>query len=97
MAGVVGVVATLEVKQGEEAAFEAVMQELAEKVRASEPGTLSYELCKADAPGTYVVLERYESQEAFQAHIGGPLLKEAGPKLAGCLAKPMQLQVLHQV
>ena len=43
----IAVVATIQVKEGSEAEFEAVMKELAEKVRASEPGTLLYQLCRS--------------------------------------------------
>ena len=61
----IAVVATINVKEGKEAEFEAVMKELAEKVRSSEPETLHYQVCKAKDAPTYVVLENYTDQAAL--------------------------------
>jgi quinol monooxygenase YgiN len=83
---VIAVVATINVKEGKETEFEAVMMELAEKVRSSEPGTILYQVCKAKDAPTYVVLENYSDQDAFAHHTTTSYFKEATPKMGACMA-----------
>jgi quinol monooxygenase YgiN len=83
---VIAVVATIPVKEGKEAEFEALMKELAEKVRASEPGTTHYQVCKSPQAPTYVVLENYADQDAFTHHTTTSYFKEASPKMGACMA-----------
>jgi quinol monooxygenase YgiN len=64
----IGVVATIKVKDGQGAEFEKVAGELAKKVNANEPGCLFYALFKADEPNTYVFIERYKDLAAIEAH-----------------------------
>ena len=55
----IGIVATLKVKEGEDANFTAIFKELAAAVRAHEPGNSYYDLYKSKTePHTFVVLER---------------------------------------
>jgi quinol monooxygenase YgiN len=42
----------------------------------------------ADDPSTFVVVEHYESQEAFDAHMGQPFVEEIGGSLPELLAEP---------
>jgi quinol monooxygenase YgiN len=83
---VIAVVATIQVKEGTEADFEALMKDLAEKIRANEPGTTLYQVCKSPQGPTYVVLENYTDQEAFTHHTTTSYFKEAGPKMGACMA-----------
>ncbi len=76
-----GVVATLKIKAGQEAQFEAVAKELAGKVNANEPGCLLYVLHKGEEPQTYVFMERYKDQEAVEAHRASAHYKELGRKM----------------
>ena len=62
-----GVVATIKVKPGMEQQFEAVAKELVAKVNANEPGCRLYALHRAEAPQTYVFMERYADQAAVDA------------------------------
>ena len=82
----IAVVATIQVKEGKEADFEAVMKELGEKVRANEPGTTLYQVCKSAQAPTYVVLENYTDQDAFTHHTTTTYFKEASPKMGACMA-----------
>ena len=59
----IGIVATLKIKEGSGADFEAVANQLVEKVNANEDGVVYYDLYKEDDT-TYVFLERYKDQEA---------------------------------
>jgi quinol monooxygenase YgiN len=64
------IVATIKVKAGQEAQFEAVALKLVAAVNANEPGCLLYTLSKGDDPSTYVFMERYRDDEAMAAHRG---------------------------
>lgn len=93
----IAVVATIQVKEGQEAEFEAVMKELAEKVRASEPGTTHYQVCKSSQGPTYVVLENYTDREAFTHHASTDYFKAATPKMGACMAGPPKLEFFEVI
>ena len=76
-----GVVATIKVKPGMEKDFEKVAQELAAKVNANEPGCKLYALHHAEAPHTYVFMERYVDQAAVEAHRASEHFKTLGRKM----------------
>jgi quinol monooxygenase YgiN len=94
---VIAVVATIQVKEGKEADFEAVMKELAEKVRASEPGTTHYQVCKLAQAPTYVVLENYTDQDAFTHHTQTDYFKEATPKMGACMAGAPKIELFEVI
>jgi quinol monooxygenase YgiN len=85
----IGVVATLKIKEGSEAQFEAGFKDLAAKVKANESGNIVYQLTKSRTePGTYKVLELYANQDALTHHGQTDYFKAAGasvfaPVLAG--------------
>ena len=93
----IAVVATIQVKEGKEAEFEAVMKELAEKVRASEPGTTHYQVCKSPQGPTYVVLENYSDQDAFNHHVGTSYFKDASPKMGACMAGAPKIEFFEVI
>jgi len=76
-----GVIATLKVKAGHEAEFEAVAKELVAKVRANEPGCALYALHRDEAAGAYVFMERYVDQAAVEAHRATDYFKALGRKM----------------
>ncbi len=76
-----GVVATIKVKPGMEKEFEAVAKELVAKVNANEPGCKLYALHRAEAPSTYVFMERYVDQAATEAHRAAEHFKTLGRKM----------------
>ena len=78
----IGIVATLKVQSGKNAEFEAIFRDLTAKVKANEPGCLTYQLyTPKDEPDTYVVLEQYASQEAISAHGQSEYFKAASQKM----------------
>lgn len=93
----IGVVATLKIKAGQEAAFEAVAKELVEKVNANEKGCLLYRLHKAEEPQTYVFMERYADQAAVEAHRAAPYFKELGRKMGDYMDGKAQVLRLKEV
>ena len=71
------------------AAFEAA----AEKVHASEDGCLLYALHETQ-DGKLVMIEKYESGEAFAAHVKGDGLAALIAALKDKLTGPMDVQML---
>lgn len=94
----IGVVATLRVKDGEGAKLEAAFAELAAKVRANEPGNHAYQLCKSRTePNTYKVLELYADEDALKAHGASEHFKASGPALGAVLAGRPDVEYLDGV
>lgn len=89
----IGVVATLKIAEGKEAEFEQVAKDLMAKVKANEPGTLTYQLYKSKKDAnTYIFMEQYANEEALKAHGQTEYFKAAGPKLGPCLAGAPEVQ-----
>jgi quinol monooxygenase YgiN len=91
------IIATLKIKPGMAAEFEAEAKTLVAKVTAGEPGCALYTLCRAQAPHTYVMLERYVDQAALEFHRGTAHFKEVGAKLGTYLDGRVDVQVLTEV
>jgi quinol monooxygenase YgiN len=92
-----GVVATIKVKPGKGAEFEAVAKELVEKVRANEAGCKLYALHRAEAADTYVFLERYVDQAAVEAHRKSEYFKSIGRRMGEFMAGPPEILRLTEV
>jgi quinol monooxygenase YgiN len=75
------IVATIKVKPGQEAQFQAVALRLVAAVRANEPGCLLYTLSKGEDASTFVFMERYESQDAMKAHRGTDHFRTIGREM----------------
>ena len=94
----IGVIATMKIQDGKTADFEAAFSDLAAKVKANEPGCITYQLCKSRTEeNTYKVLELYASQEALTAHGQADYFKAAGPKLGAVLAGRPEIEYLDAV
>lgn len=92
--GAVDLIATIDVSPGQHGEVLRMLQEYGEQVRA-EPGNLRFEVYSSDAPGrSVVVLERYASQDAFDAHLRDPAnarFNEALARLTGGAASSLEL------
>lgn len=94
----IGVIATLRVQDGKSDEFERVFAELAAKVRASEPGNITYQLCRSRSEAhTYKVLELYRDEDALKAHGASEHFKAAGPALGAVLAGRPEIEYLDAV
>jgi quinol monooxygenase YgiN len=91
------VVATIKVKPGMEKEFEAVAKELVAKVNANEPGCKLYQLCRAEAPQTYVFMERYADQAAVEQHRATDHYKELGRKMGAFMDGRPEIQRMTEV
>ena len=88
-------IATLGIKQGQEAEFERLQKELSELTHAHEPGTVVYDVIKSrDKPRTYVVYARFKDEAAFQAHQVSPFHDRLVPPIMACVEGDMDLKML---
>ncbi len=82
------VVATMVVKPDKVQEFEAIFDKMIADVRATEPDTLYYQLSRSrTSPNTYVMLESYKDQAAFDSHVAGATFQAAFPKFGPLLAE----------
>ena len=94
----IGVVAILKVQPDKAADFEAVFLGLQNKVKANEPGCLTYQLTKSRTePGIYKVLELYASEDALKAHGGSDYFKAAGATMGPLMAGRPEIEYLDAV
>jgi quinol monooxygenase YgiN len=91
------IVATIKVKAGMEAEFEAEAKSLVAKVNAGEPGCKLYTLCRGQTPGSYLLLERYVDQAAIDFHRSTSHYKDVGAKIGKYLDGRVDVQVLIEV
>lgn len=94
----IGVVATLYVQPDKTADFEKVFLDLAAKVKANEPGCLTYQLTKSKTEaGVYKVLELYASADALKHHGGTDYFKAAGAAMGPTMAAAPNIEYLDAV
>ena len=71
------VVATISAKEGTAEGLGAALKKLAEASRG-DTGCIAYEVYEsASTPGTFVTVERWESQDDLDAHMKAPHVAEA--------------------
>jgi len=92
-----GVVATIKIKEGKGAEFEKVATELVSKVNESEKGCLLYQLYHGEVPNTYVFMERYVDQAAVEAHRSTEYFKTLGRAMAEFMDGKPTIQRFKQV
>ncbi|MGC1442777.1 MAG: putative quinol monooxygenase [Burkholderiaceae bacterium] len=80
------IVATIKVKEGQEAAFEAEALKLVAAVNANEPDCLLYTLSKGDDQLTYVFMERYADEAAMATHRASDHFKTHGKAMGAFMA-----------
>ena len=94
----IGVVATINIQEGKNAAFEQAFLALAEQVRANEPGNIFYILHRSKTnPQEYKVLEQYHSEADLDAHRKSTHFNEANKVLAPLVAAAPVVEVLDTV
>ena len=89
------VVATVKVKEDKLEEAKAFFKDLAAEVAAKEPGTLAYVLHqRRDDPLTFVVYEKYESDEALGLHSKNLAVRSAD--FMALMAGPPDIVVLNE-
>lgn len=94
----IGIVATMKVQPGKGEDFEAICKDLMAKVKANEPGCLTYQLYKPKgSEDTYVFLEQYASMDDVSTHGQTDYFKAAFAQMGACLAGRPDIQMLDIV
>ena len=92
----IGVIATLKIKEGSGKDFEEVASQLVEKVNANEEGVLYYDLYKDDET-TYVFLEKYKDQEAQTIHGQTDYFKALGAEMGAFMTAMPDIKMLKLI
>jgi len=86
------------VRQGKEAELIRLMKDLTDEVKANEPGCTIFTYVRStDKPRTYLVIEQYADQKAFDAHHATAYLKAFIPKMMACLEGPPEVETYGDV
>jgi quinol monooxygenase YgiN len=90
------VVATVKVKEEKIEDAKAFLKGLADEVLANEPGTLAYVVHqRQDDPQSFVVYEKYESNEAFAIH--GKNLAAKGAEFGALMAAAPEIVMMDEL
>jgi quinol monooxygenase YgiN len=90
------IVATVKVKAGKSDEAKGFFKELAAGVLANEPGTLAYVIHqRRGEPDTFVVYEKYASDEAFAIHSKN--LAAKGAAFGALLAGAPEIVILEEI
>lgn len=90
--------ATLVVKEGREADFERLQDELSRLTHEHEPDTLVYDVIRhRDKPRSYAVYARFKDEAAFQYHQETDFHDRLVPPILDTLAEDMDLQFFDHV
>ena len=92
----IGVIATLKIKEGSGKDFEEVASKLVEKVNANEEGVLYYDLYKDDET-TYIFLEKYKDQEAQTIHGLTDYFKALGAEMGAFITAIPDIKMLKLI
>jgi|TARA_B110000263_G_C15087397_1_gene409187 quinol monooxygenase YgiN len=92
----IGVIATLKIKEGSGKDFEAVATKLVEKVNANEEGVLYYDLYK-DNETTYIFLEKYKDQEAQNIHGKTDYFRALGAEMGAFMTEAPDIKMLELI
>ena len=91
------IVAKIVAKPGQEELVEKTFKAAIPAVHA-EPGCLLYALHrKAGTAGEFVMIEKWASREALDAHMKGAAMREIGAALAQALAGPPDMVFLEAI
>jgi quinol monooxygenase YgiN len=77
--------------------FEAVARQLVDQVRAHEPGCTLYVLHRAETASTYVFMERYVDDAAFEAHRKTAHMQTLGRKMGDYMDGRAELMRLREI
>lgn len=92
----IGIIATIKIKEGQGAEFEALANQLVEKVIANEEGVVYYDLFKQDET-TYVFLEKYKDEAALDIHRTTDYYKGIGAQMGAFMTSAPDIKILQSV
>lgn len=93
----IGIIAKMKIKEGVNKEFEEAASRLKDAVTKNEPGVVYYDWYKGEDDSSYVVLERYESQEALDAHGQTEHMKNIGGEMGQYMAGRPEVTILKSI
>jgi quinol monooxygenase YgiN len=84
----INVIVTLQIKPGMEARAEDLLRQLETETTENDVGCLRYQWYRSEQPGAYVLLERWASQAAVDAHFRAGHMTKLLPQIAECAVEP---------
>jgi len=98
MAGVLTVVAKIYPKAGREAEVEALLVQMAEAVRRSEPDCLVYRPHRlTKEPAVFYFYEQYRTDAAFEFHKTAPHLAAPRAQMKDLVARPTEVELYRSL
>jgi len=91
------VVVTQRVNAGMEEAFEAIVRQVTANTLSRDEGCLGYEWYRAEAPQTYILIERWTDQAAAQAHLKADHIAALMPRIMECVPEKFSAVRLTQI
>ena len=95
--GEIDLIVTRQVHPGKEADVEAILRQMQSETLAKDAGCLRYEWYRSDAPYTYVLLERWASRAAAEAHLRTPHMIALREKIAPLVPGDLGFVVLTKL
>ena len=93
----VGVFAILKIQEGSNKEFESSARLMEEAVKKNEPGNNYYNFYKGQDDTTYIVMERYNSQEDLDAHSQTEHMKTIGAEMGKYLSGAPEIKVFESL
>jgi len=93
----IDVVVTQRVNAGMEEAFETIAREVTANTLSQDKGCLRYEWYRAEAPQTYILIERWTDQAAAQAHINADHIAALMPRIRDCVPEKFSTMRLTRI
>ena len=93
----VGVFAILKIQEGTNKEFESAARLMEEAVKKNEPGNNYYNFYKGQDDTTYIVMERYNSQEDLDAHSQTEHMKTIGAEMGKYLSGAPEIKVFESL
>jgi quinol monooxygenase YgiN len=86
----INVIVTLQIKAGMEATAEELLRQLETETTENDAGCLRYQWYRSEQPGMYVLLERWASQAAVDAHFQAEHMTKLLPQITDCAVEPFK-------
>ena len=93
----IDVVLTQRVNAGMEEAFEAILRQITANTLSQDAGCLRYEWYRAEAPQTYILIERWTDRAAAQTHLKADHMTAIWSKVMDCVPENFSVMRLTRI
>ena len=87
----IDLIVTQRIHPGMEQSFETIIHQLTTNTLAQDEGCLRYEWYRAEAPQTYILMERWTGMEAVQAHLKADHMAALMPRFRECVPEDFSI------